>query len=118
MAGTGYNIPISLSASVAADSGGPFSDDTFINFSGFQTATPSNSQTQTQTPVATSSAAEGGNAGSASTLPAPGTGNTQVTPSSYNTPSILGGIVTNSGNLIYILIAAGGIAAYLYLRKK
>jgi hypothetical protein len=113
--GLGYNIPVSLSASVATESGGPFSDDTIINFSGMQTAQPANSQTSSQTPVATSSAAEG-NAAAASTLPAPGTGNTAALPVSYNTPAFLGG-VTSSGNLIYILIAAGAIGAYLYFRK-
>lgn len=115
--GLGYNIPVSLSSSIADASGGPFSDDTFVNFSGFQTASPANSQTQTQTPVATSSAAEG-NAAAASTLPAPGSGNTQATPSSYNQSNLVAGILSSSGNLSYILIAAGAIAVYLYLRKK
>jgi hypothetical protein len=113
--GLGYNIPVSLSSSLADDSGGPFSDDTFINFSGGQTAIPANSQTENLTPVATSSAAEG-DAAAASTLPAPGTGNTQATPSQYNTPSLIGGIETG-GDLQYVLIAAGAIAAYLIFRN-
>lgn len=115
MAGAGYNIPISVSASASADSGGPFSDDTIINFSGGQTATPWQSNTPDVSAVATSSAAEG-NAASA-TQSANGTGNSAQPSPQLTSPVQLANETAGQGNTLYIVIAAAAIGVYLLLRK-
>ena len=68
MAGAGYNIPISASASAGSGVNSPFSDDTYIVFSG---STLSSYQPVTNSPdistSATSSAAEGNAAATSAT---------------------------------------------------
>lgn len=106
MAGAGYNIPISVSASAGSGVNSPFSDDTYIVFSG---STLSSYQPVTNSPdistSATSSAAEGNAAATSATTAgatADPAGNVDQA-----TVSAAGGLGTTD----YILL--GGFAALL-----
>jgi LPXTG-motif cell wall-anchored protein len=109
MPGAGYNIPISVSASAALNSGGDFSGgDTYFDFgNGSQAGAPIYQSTvPTQTPTATSAAAEGNAAATSGTA--------------SNAPSPLGVLSTGDTSTDYLLIgglllAAG--AAYLIWKR-
>ncbi len=115
--GLGYNIPISVSLAANSSAGGPFSDGTTINFSGFQTSTPTNSQSETQIPTATSSASNGGNAAAESAVPAVGGGLTAATPASYNQAGQSFLALSPSNPWLYVGIAAA-VFGIFYLVKK
>lgn len=60
MAGVGYNIPVSVSLSAGSSADSPFSDDTYVLFSGStQESYQPITNTPTQATTANSSAAEG-----------------------------------------------------------
>lgn len=97
----------SASASTSAESGGPFSDDTIINFSGQQTATPSNSQNPyTNSDADANAAATLGGGANASSSPLYGDSDASDSgiPTSY---LLIGGAV--------IVI---GIIGFVILKKK
>jgi LPXTG-motif cell wall-anchored protein len=109
MPGTGYNIPISVSASAALNSGGDFSaGDTFFDFgNGSQAGAPIyQSDVPTQTPTATSAAAEGNAAATSGTA--------------SNAPSPLGALSTGDTSTDWLLIAGLGaalVAGYILYKK-
>jgi uncharacterized membrane protein len=106
---TGYNIPISLSFALAAESGGPLQDNTNINFSGFQTSSPVNSNTPTQTPTANSAAAEG-NAATSDGQPTADVSTPVLAPQTSNTALWVGGLA--------VAVLGIGFLIVRHFRKK
>jgi hypothetical protein len=82
-----FDISGANSNAAAQLSGGPFDADTIINFSGSQTATPSNSENPYQAPAASATAALGGSAsGGAAESAAPPVNDATST---FSVPSLL-----------------------------
>lgn len=92
--------------SSSAESGGPFSDDTIINFSGMQTATPTASENPYTNATSNSAAALGGNAATE-----------DAATSAQNLGGSVGGIP-----VMYLVIGGSvlvaGVIGFVILKKK
>lgn len=106
MAGAGYNIPISVSASAGSGVNSPFSDDTYIVFSG---STLSSYQPVTNSPDISTSATASAAEGNASAQSSTAAGNSALPAGQVDstTANQAGGITTTD----YILL--GGFATLL-----